>query len=147
MGYGLEQLLQEWEKDSIIDSLEPGKEQIRIPNLHGKYLRILSECKLLAKKFDQEYKNEIKIKWNYYNGNYNTDKEILAKLQLPPFKFILKANIDVYLESDPDLSQIKAKKDYYDVLISACEMILNELKNRVWELRSYIEWERFVRGG
>ena len=33
----LEDIMKQWEKDSDVDSTEPGKEIIRIPLLHNKY--------------------------------------------------------------------------------------------------------------
>jgi nitrate reductase beta subunit len=38
----LEQVLKHWEKDVEIDQTEPGKELLRIPVLHNKYLSILT---------------------------------------------------------------------------------------------------------
>ena len=45
----IETILKLWEKDSIIDSLEPGKELLRIPILHSKYLNLLIEFNLKCK--------------------------------------------------------------------------------------------------
>ena len=46
----LEQVLEYWEKDSVMDQTEPGKELIRIPTLHNKYLTILTKHKIASKK-------------------------------------------------------------------------------------------------
>ncbi len=144
--YTLDYILDEWEKDSKIDIFQAGKEQIRIPILHSKYLGILSKLKLQSKKLAQDYKDEKKNRWNYYNGYYNTDKEKLEEMNLAPFKFILKSDTALYLDSDPVLSRINSKKDYCDTMISTCESIMLELKQRVWEIKSYLDQERFLAG-
>ena len=46
----LDELLNMWAKDSVIDRTEPGKELINIPQLHSKYLNVLSRHRLLAKE-------------------------------------------------------------------------------------------------
>ena len=64
----LEQILKHWEKDSIIDQTEPGKELIRIPILHSKYIKILVEHKMASKKAHFDYLRLKKVKWEYFNG-------------------------------------------------------------------------------
>ena len=46
----LEDIMKQWEKDSDVDSTEPGKEIIRIPLLHNKYNKYLSLHNLSAKR-------------------------------------------------------------------------------------------------
>ena len=50
----LDELLEEWRKDSEIDRTEPGKELIKIPTLHSKYLNILSRHRLLCQSILKE---------------------------------------------------------------------------------------------
>lgn len=142
----LEKLLDEWGKDSDINSTEPGKEQLKIPKLHSKYLRTLSTTRLKLKQLRNNLAEMRKIKWQYYNGHLNSNQEMLDKLGLEKFKFILKADIGIYMDSDKDLIEITNKITYYEEMTKTIETILQELKNRVWELKSYIEWERFIAG-
>ena len=51
----LEQILENWKKDAEIDQTEPGKELIRIPVLHNKYLSILTKHKIASKKAHFDY--------------------------------------------------------------------------------------------
>ena len=51
----LDDLLEMWRADSVIDRTEPGKELTNIPQLHSKYLNILSRHRLLAKEADFKY--------------------------------------------------------------------------------------------
>ena len=52
----LEEILESWEQDCIVDKTELAEEALKIPNLHSKYLRILSTEKLKLKKLESEYK-------------------------------------------------------------------------------------------
>ena len=46
----LEQILEYWKTDSIIDDSKPHQELISTPLLHAKYVEILSQHRLAAQK-------------------------------------------------------------------------------------------------
>ena len=140
----LEKILQEWEKDAVIDQTEPGKELIRIPLLHSKYLNFLTKHKMATKKVNYDYLRMRKVKWEYYTGKMS--QEELAEYGWEPFQFTLKSDITTYLESDNDLIKLLEKKVYHDESVSVLEAILGELKQRTWQLRDFINWERFIGG-
>ena len=142
----LEEILKEWDKDSVIDSTEPGKELLKIPTLHNKYLKILVNHRLAMKRINFEYARLRKIKEEYYNGSLS--KEELDEYDWEPFLLNVKTKMGVekYLESDKDLIKILEKKIHHDEAVSICESILQELKSRTFQLRDYISWERFIGG-
>lgn len=140
----LEEILEYWKKDAEIDQTEPGKELIRIPTLHNKYLTILTKHKIASKKAHFDYLRMRKVKWEYYTGKMS--QEELEQYGWEPFQFTLKSDINTYLEADGDLIKLLEKKVYHEEVVSVIESIMNELKNRNWELKSYIDWERFISG-
>ena len=140
----LDELLEMWAKDSVIDRTEPGKELTNIPQLHSKYLNILSRHRLLAKEAEFKYNRMKKVKWEYYTGKM--DDESLKHHGWEPFPFVLKSEITTYFDSDEDLNRLVASKMLHDEIVDVCQSILKELNNRTWELRSYIDWEKFVQG-
>jgi hypothetical protein len=140
----LEQVLKMWEKDAEIDQTEPGKELIRIPTIHSKYLNILSKHKFSSKKANFDYLRMRKIKWEYYTGKMS--QEELDQNGWEPFRYTLKSDISTYLESDADLIKLLEKKIYHEEVVSVIEAIMGELKQRTWQLREYISWERFIGG-
>lgn len=140
----LEQILKYWESDSVIDETEPGKELLRIPKLHNKYLSILTKHKIASKKAHFDYLRMRKIKWEYYTGK--TSQEELQQYGWEPFPFVLKTDISTYLEADSDLIKLLEKKVYHEEAISVIEAIMNELKQRTWQLRDFISWEKFIGG-
>lgn len=140
----LEQVLKHWEKDVEIDQTEPGKELLRIPVLHNKYLSILTKHKIASKKAHFDYLRMRKVKIEYYSGRMS--QEELEEHGWQPFSFVLKSDISAYLEGDSDLIKMLEKKVYHEECVSVIESIMNELKNRNWELKSFIDWERFIGG-
>jgi hypothetical protein len=140
----IEQILNHWEKDSVIDSTEPGKELIRIPILHNKYLTILIKHKLASKKANFDYLRLKKVKWEYYNGKLS--REELEEHGWEQFKFTLKSDITTYLESDNDLIRLLEKKIYHEEVITMIESIMKELNSRTYQLKDFIAWEKFING-
>ena len=140
----LEDLLEMWRKDSIIDRTEPGKELINIPQLHSKYLNILSKHRMLSKEAEFKYNKMKKLKWEYYTGKLDDDQ--LKKYGWEPFPFVLKSEITTYLESDDDINKYIVNKVIHDEIVEVCQSIMKELNGRTFQLRDFIQWERFIQG-
>lgn len=140
----LETIIEHWTKDSEVDSTEPGKEILRIPLLHNKYNKFLTLHNLSAKKAGYEYAKVKKVKWVYYNGKMSQDE--LDKYGWEPFQFVLKSDINVYLDGDDDLNKLARKKAYHEEAAAFCTNVMKELNNRTWQLKEFMSWERFISG-
>lgn len=140
----LDKILEMWQSDSVIHQTEPGKELIKIPSLHSKYLNLLTKHKIASKKSHFDYLKMRKIKLEYFSGKMS--EEELEKYGWEQFPFTLKAELNTYLEADSDLIRLLEKKTYHDESVSVIEAIMNELKQRTWQLRSFIDYEKFING-
>ena len=140
----LDDLLSMWTKDTEIDRTEPGKALLDIPKLHSKYLNILSNHRLLIREAEFKYNRMKKIKWEYYTGKMDDDS--LKKHGWEQFPFVLKSDITTYLEADEDLNRYLAQKMMHEEIVEVCNSILKELNSRTYQLRSFIDWEKFVQG-
>lgn len=142
----IDTLMNEWSNDAIVDELEPGRALLDIPKLHAKYLRILTHHKLVVKKLMGDYNKLKRIKWEYFSGDLNNPEDLEAYGFEPLMKKILRQDIPTYLDSDPELNNILLKKVVHDEIVDACESILKELHSRTFQIRSFIDYERFIRG-
>jgi hypothetical protein len=140
----LESLIESWTKDSSIDSTEPGKEILRTPILHNKYNKFLSLHNLAAKKAALEYAKMRKVKWAYYTGKLSNEE--LKKYNWEPFQFVLKSDISVYIDGDDDLAMLQKKKAYHEEAASFCINVMKELNSRTYQLKAFMDWERFING-
>jgi hypothetical protein len=140
----LEQILKMWESDAVIDQTEPSKELLKIPVYHSKYLSILTKHKIASKKAHFDYLRMRKVKWEYFTGKMSQQE--LEDYGWEPFQFALKSDITTYLEADADLIKLLEKKVYHEEVTSVVESIMNELKQRTWQLRDFISWEKFIGG-
>jgi hypothetical protein len=140
----LEELLEMWRKDSEIDRTEPGKALLDIPKLHSKYLNILSHNRLLVREAEFKLNKWKKIKWEYYTGKLDDDE--LKKYGWEPFPLVLKSDLSTYMDSDDDIKKYSAQKILHEEIVEVCQAILKELNSRTYQLRSFIDWEKFIQG-
>lgn len=140
----LDELLTEWSKDSNVDRTEPGRALLDIPKLHSKYLNILSHYRLLIKEADFKLSKMRRLKWEYYTGKL--DQETLDKYNWQPFPYVLKSEVTTYLESDEEINKIIAQRSVYQEIVECCESIMKELHSRTFQLRSFIDYEKFIQG-
>lgn len=140
----LEELLKMWEKDSVMDRTEPSKELLNIPILHSKYLKILSNHRMLSKQAEFKFNKMKRLKWEYYTGKL--DEETLREYGWTPFPYVLKSEISSYLESDEDLNKFVAQKALHDEIVEVCQSIMKELNARTFQLKDFISWEKFISG-
>ena len=140
----LEEIVDMWDKDAPIDDTEPGKTMINIPQLHAKYAKQLVGHSLASKAKYGAYTALRKFKYDYFTGKLS-DQDLI-KHGLEPFRLLLKADVSTYIDADPEVLALKAKIALHDESAEMCRMILKELNNRVWEIKAFIEWERFIQG-
>lgn len=140
-------VMEEWSKDSVIDETEPGRELIKISKLHSKYLMIMSHHNLLVKKYTIEYNRLKKLRWEYYSGDLNNPEDLEVLGLEPWLKKTLRQDIPMYIDSDQLLNNTLLKRTVHQEIVDVCQSILKELQNRTWQLKSFIDWEKFNSGG
>lgn len=142
----IQQLFDEWDRDSKIDTTNPKAEVVGIPVLHAKYNKWLSMHKLAAVKADIEYNKLYKLKWMYYNGKMNSPEE-LAEHGWEPFRHtILKPDTGMFIEADQDVADALAKVKLHEECVSFCTYVMKELNSRTFQMKEWMAWERFERG-
>jgi len=142
----LTELQEEWVKDSSIDKTNLGRESIRVPTLHAKYLTYLSKVKLQLRKAESDYYNTRRLKYRYYRGEMS--REELATLEWEQFQGNkpLKNEMDEFLQCDSDLIELQDKVEYFKTVIYTVEQILRSINSRTWDIKTAVEWTKFTNG-
>jgi hypothetical protein len=141
-----EDIVNEWERDAKMDNTELGTESLRIPLLHHKYFKILSSEALQLRNLERSYKQLHRTKFEYYTGVLS--QEELKEYGWEPWGLkILKGDLSLYIESDPDLQQLDAKIDIQKQKLTFVESIVKTVVNRGFLIKNAIDWERFKNGG
>jgi hypothetical protein len=142
----IEALMEEWSKDAPINETDPQKSLAQIPSLHAKYLHIMTHHNLMAKKLQYNYNERRRLKWEWYNGDLNNPED-LSKYNLPPQeRKVIRQDIPQILDADSELNTLLLKKVLHEEIADFCKAVLKELGNRTFQLKSYIDYERFIRG-
>jgi hypothetical protein len=144
----LEQINAMWQKDCRIDALAIDEASRQTPELHAKYLQILSEFKLKFKQAEFKQKELMKYKWLWYNGKLSQNEIEKFGWQPDPFDGlkILKGEMEHYVESDPELVESEAKIEYLKTCIDTTKEIVENLKWRHQTIGNIIKWKQFEAG-
>lgn len=141
----LEEIQELWSKDSCIDRTELGEESLRIPQLHSKYYNMFSVERMTLRKMEQEYKELYRTKHEYYNGTLS--EEELGEWGWEPFQLrILKSDINIYMQSDKDLSKAELRIEIQKEKVDFLESIIKNLPARGYQINAAISWEKFKVG-
>jgi hypothetical protein len=141
----IEEIFTEWKKDSVIDKTELGDEALSIPKLHHKYFQLMVSEKLLLRSHEAEMK---KLKLDKYEfltmGPTEETKE--KGWKLPPKGMILKQELPMYIDADPDIIKLSLKIGLQQEKIELLESIIKTIINRGFIIKNAIDWTRFTMG-
>lgn len=143
----IDDILIMWEADCHIDDNHLGESSIKTAKLHAKYLKLLVEAKMRKSKIESDYNSLRKTKIRYYRGELS--REELKELGWEPWQYNkpLKAEMDEFLKGDSDLSVFSTRLDIIETLVFALESILQQIKQRDWQIKNAITWKQFLAGG
>ena len=131
-----------WLKDSKIDDVMLDQSSIKIPQLHQKYLTLLTEFQLLQKKKSQDLKKLQHRKWLYYSG-----KAAPEEYESKPFDYkVMKSDVPNWVSVDDDICKVEMQLDYYHAVIRTLEEILKQVHQMSYNIKNCIQWRSFVGG-
>lgn len=143
----IEELHNMWMEDAKIDQTNLGRSAARVPELHAKYISILSTVRLQYRKAEADYLRNKKLKQRYYRGELT--KEELTELGWTQYlgNRPLKNEMDDVLNTDEDMIKMGDKLEYIKTLLLSLEQIIKSINSRTWDIKSSIEWHKFTNGG
>ena len=85
------------------------------------------------------------IRTSYYLGHL--DQESLETYGWEQFDLrISKSSLEGYLNSDKLLTKLLQTKTFHDIAVSSCEHIMAEIRSRSFQMKSYVEYQKFLSG-
>jgi hypothetical protein len=142
----IEQLQELWDADCAIDDNYLGEQSTATPKLHAKYVKLLVQVKLKHTKLQSDYNLLRKNKFRYYRGELSRDE--LNDLGWAQWQGVkpLKNEMDEFLSGDTDLNTLRVKIDYLETMIYFLESIMQQIKARDWQIKTAVEWKKFLAG-
>ena len=141
----MEKIMESWSIDCKYDQTELARESLNTPVLHNKYYKILMGERAVLFRLKSKVKQTKRMLIEYYSGDLN-DPETLADINREVWpKRVLKSDLDTYIDSDNEMIQellnLALQEEKVDYLIS----IIDRIKQRGWEVRNAIEWNKFTK--
>ena len=145
----LEQVLEEWAADSKLPKNNLDETSRQTPQLHSKYLTLLTNAKLKLKKAEMDQKSLLKLKWLWYNGKMSEEKIKELGWDFDPLEGlkIMKGEMDYYYDSDKEIQESELKIQYLKTMIDTLNEIVNNLNWRHQTIGNMIRWRVFEAGG
>ena len=144
----LQQILEMWKTDSLIDEINLDETSRDSAKLHSKYLELLSVNRLQLKRAELEFKVLLRDKWMHYNGKMPKEQIDEKGWDYDPLNglTVLKGDMDRYYYADPLIQEHQAKIQYLEEMCSTLKEILENIKWRHQNIKNMIEWRKFTSG-
>jgi thymidylate synthase len=142
----IDDILSSWKSDVEIDQTDLSNESLKIPKLHHKYYKIYVHESLLLRKYESDLKKLRLEKYEFYTQGPNEETNKKG-WELPAKGLILKTDIPMYMDGDPDIINLSLKIGLQQEKIDLLESIIKQINNRGFLIKSSIEFIRFTNGG
>lgn len=138
----LEKIQSEWEKDSVVDKLDLTNEATRVPQIHAKYLNFFRQVRTQLISFRKKKAEMSRDKFMFYSGK--ADPQVYAKERWD--HKVLRGDLDVYVKSDKDVISLDERIAVAELAEEMLKQIFAQLKDRTWQIRSAIDFQRMLNG-
>lgn len=138
----LDELSKLIENDSVIDKNELDEESLKISVLHTKYYSLMIAELRVQKALEIKYHDTKKERTNYYMGKAPDE----AYQEEPLDIRILKADLDLYLDSDTKLNGIKLKLENQRMKVQMLDAFIRAINQRSFNIRNAVEFLKFKNG-
>jgi hypothetical protein len=141
----IEQILDSWTKDCVVDKTELADESLRTISLHSKYIRLYKIEKLKLIKLLKEYPKLKLAKHEFYSMGPSKETQELG-WEMPARGAIIKTEVDMYLQADQDIINANLRISYAQEKVDLLADIVKEVNNRRWSIRAAIDFQKWIGG-
>ena len=135
-----------WETDCKLDELNLGQESTKIPELHAKYLNMLTTFKLQLRKNKSNLLSLRRLKWKYFRGELSQQELNTLGWEQYLGNAPLNNQMNEYLDSDSDVIKLQAKVEYIEACLTQLDYIMRSINSRSFDIKNAIEWSKFTSG-
>ena len=134
-----------WSVDCKIDDLELDQESLKIPQLHSKYMRIITEENSILSKLMYAHKMMERDKFEYYTGKM-CNEDLQERGWEPLNLKIMKNDVPRYIESDKEIIRHLMKISDYREKVGLLKTIIDSVNSRSFIITNAIKWKKFISG-
>lgn len=134
-----------WGIDCNIDKNLLGDEALKISQLHHKYFKILTNERLVQRKYEGQLK-ELKLQKQEFFIMGPTEETHKLGWKLPASGKVLRSDLSLYIDSDKEIIDLTLKIGIQHEKVELLESIIKTISNRNFNIKAYIDWEKFKNG-
>ena len=140
----LDEIHNEWEKDSHIDRTVLDVESLKTPTIQAKYMKYWSYERVSHQKLMAKLSLLKKEKFEFYSQG--PSEEHLERGWEYPGGKILRTDLPVYMESDADLIKLNLQIALQQEKVNLLDQIVRSLNQRSFHIKNAIEFLRWTSG-
>ena len=130
------------QKDTKIDGSDLDGYSISIPELANKYHQLRHEERNILRFLEGQYKTTRLSRWLYYSGKASENV-----YEENPFDLkVLKNDMDMFLDADKQIMDIKDKIEEQKDKINLIEETARIIQNASFNISNTIKWKKFLSG-
>jgi hypothetical protein len=140
----LKEIQRLWDEDSPIAPTDLINQSLRIPYLHAKYYRVFMDEKMQLLLQADEVRALKFRKTVFFTDGPNGDEP--DGWELPPKGRIMKAEVDRYVDNDPEVVALVQKLQLQTEKTKFVESIISSLTQRGFAIKNALDVMRFQAG-
>lgn len=141
----LDDIFAEWDKDCDLDRNKLDVVSLRIPQLHAKYARIMSNERLLLKKYESDMK-ELKLEKHLFYIDGPTKEQVDKGWEIPARGRILKSDVGPWIDADKDIIALSLKIGMQQEKVETLKTIMETVSRLGFQVKSAIDFMKFMNG-
>lgn len=134
-----------WSVDCKIDDLELDQESLKIPQLHSKYMRIITGENSILTKMMYAHKMMERDKFEYYTGKM-CNEDLQERGWEPLNLKVMKSDVPRYIESDKEIIRHLMQMSDCREKVALLKTIIDSINTRSFIITNAIKWKKFISG-
>ena len=143
----IEQIIEQWTADSKIDNTELDTESLKIPSLHSKYLRILSEERSRLKALKIQQKELYRRLADYYRGDANNPEDLEYINKEPWPRTVMKTEVGSFVDADELMIKLTTRIMIQEESVEVAAEILKSINGRGFLLNTAVNFRKMTQFG
>jgi len=135
-----------WAEDAKIDETRLDHESLKTSQLHSKYYKIFSEERGRLWSMQAEFK-QLKLEKQVFLMEGPTEEQHKAGWVLPARGKVIRQDVPMYLDADPQIIEAGRKLEYQNEKINLLESIIDSLNRRSYSIKNAIAFMQWTQGG
>lgn len=141
----IEDIIEAWKKDCVIDQTSIGDESLNTAKLHAKYASLWTSEKIRLHQYYRQFKALKAEKEDFFFNP--TSEKVKEGWKIPPKGKLLKSEIPRFVEYDSDVLDMELKIGVQQEKIELLKSILGQISTRGFAIKNMLEDRRFMNGG